>query len=81
MIQSCGQACGVLDNKTHLLKQCFPEWGTHSPPPAPSALLHGGFLGGAFVSISMESRGSGRGLAVGAQADTGWQRPGNLTHS
>lgn len=39
MSQSCGQACSVLANKTHLLKHCFPEWRNHSPPTAPDMLL------------------------------------------
>lgn len=77
MSQSCGQACGVLANKRHLLKQCFPEWIIIHLQRPQSCFCVGLLLGCIRVCVGVV-RVLGRGvLTVWVQADTGWQRPGN----
>lgn len=78
MSQACGQACGVLANKTHLLKQCFPELGIiHLQQPQPCFGIGLYFrVQPELWTVGLEESGGG-GLTVCAQADTGWQRSGN----
>lgn len=77
MSQSCGQACGVLAYKTHLLKQCFPEWGetVHLRRPQPCFLREASCrplwsVGGGWASseggrlFGLRLIQDGRGLAI-----------------
>lgn len=54
LIQSCGQAIGVMATKRHLIKQMFPEWRTTLTVPPHQASFRRvkggeGGAGGLFV--------------------------------
>lgn len=76
--RSCGEACAGQENR--FTPTMVVGTGDRSPPAAPVMLLNQASLYGALDAEVWGEPGGGS-VNAWAQADRGWQRPGNLAHS